>query len=171
EEKEKGTLIEIIMVRNGIVYSKIGKLIASLVVSTLMILLFIIINYLFYGMEFASLTGVLAFFIVHLGLSFIFASLGVLIGYKTGDIRTIPAPSIIICVTLWVIGGAINPLEFSAGSEFFKLLPSAAALRILVVAFSGRGVEYLAESSLVIVSWTVITLIAIIVISLKSFKS
>ena len=162
EEKEQGNYVEIQMSRDGILASKIGKIITTMLISTLMMLFMILLNRLFYGAYFPGFISFLIFMGVFVCLSFIFSSIGVFYGMKVGDFRAIPAPTIILSITLWVLGGAINPLEFSAGSEVFKYLPSAAAVRILTATVFGRGTQYLSESWIILSFWFLATVIIII---------
>jgi hypothetical protein len=37
---------------------------------------------------------------------------------KAGDFRLVPAPMIILSITLWLVSGALNPLEFSRDMLF-----------------------------------------------------
>lgn len=163
EEKEQGNYVEIKMTNDGIVAAKIGKIITTMLISTILILLLILLNRLFYGPYFPSFMSFLVFMGVFLMLSFIFSSIGVFYGMKVGDFRAIPAPSIIISLTLWVLAGAINPLEFSAGSEIFKYLPTAAVIRILTASIFGRGNQYITESWLILSCWFCITILIIAV--------
>ncbi|MFW9852845.1 MAG: ABC transporter permease [Candidatus Thorarchaeota archaeon] len=153
EEKEQGNFKEIKMSKNGLVAAKFGKIIATMLIALLMMLLLILLNRLFYGPYFPNFTSFLIFLGIFLSLAFIFSSIGVFYGMKVGDFRAIPAPSIIISITLWVLGGAINPLEFSAGSEIFKFLPTAASVRILTAKVFDRGTQYLKESWLILICW------------------
>jgi hypothetical protein len=170
EEKENKTVTEIIMSHRGSLYSKLGKIITATVLSALLMIFFIIICYLLYGVIFKSIASVIIFSILFICLSLTFATAGVLYGYTTGDIRTVPAPSVILCVTLWIVAGAINPLEFSAGSEIFKLAPSSAAIRIIIAILFDRGTEYFIESALVIGFWTTSALLVLVVVTMKELK-
>ncbi|MFW9997019.1 MAG: ABC transporter permease [Candidatus Odinarchaeota archaeon] len=170
EEKENKTVTEITMATRGPLYSKLGKIIAVMVLSALLTAFFAVFCYWLYGVFFESLTSVLIFSVLFTCLSFIFATAGVFYGYKVGDIRAVPAPSVIICVTLWLVAGAINPLEFSAGSELFKLAPSSAAIRIITAILFARGKEYFTESVLVIGIWTALALLGLVAITMKELK-
>jgi hypothetical protein len=81
---------------------------------------------------------------------------GVLYGMKAGDFRLVPAPMIILGITLWLVSGAMNPLEFSAGSAFFKYLPTASGIRILSYALFHRGGQFVQESFAILIAWTVV---------------
>ncbi|NVM23530.1 MAG: hypothetical protein HWN68_17325 [Desulfobacterales bacterium] len=119
-------------------------------------------NYLssiFYGLRFPDIASVFHLLFVFVTLSYIFSFLGVTYGWVVGDFRFIPAPTIIVTFTLWFISGAINPLEFSAGSAIFKFLPSSGAIRILSSSFFQSGRELLGFSYQVLLTWFFLVLI------------
>ncbi len=157
-EKDYNTWTEIIMADKGEKFSRVGKILATTVISFIMILLITILATLLYGSYFTDLFEILVFSGIFVCFSLTFSILGVSYGMITGDLRAVPAPTIIVTLTFWMVGGAINPLEFSAGSELFKLLPSAAAIRILTAIIFERGVQYLFESWIILLSWTVLSI-------------
>jgi len=65
----------------------------------------------------------------------------------------VPAPMIIISITLWLVSGALNPLEFSAGSAVFQYLPTAAGIRVLSYALFNRGAQFAGKSLLILCAW------------------
>ncbi|TFF85080.1 hypothetical protein EU523_00520 [Candidatus Heimdallarchaeota archaeon] len=161
EEKDQGNHIELEMAPYGTLYSRIGKILATILLTTIVLLALLLLNWLFYGPYISNFTSFLLFLGVYFCLALIFASLGVFYGMMVGDFRFIPAPSIILCVTIWILAGAINPLEFSAGSRVFKFLPTAAAIRILTAVIFQRGVEYQTESWIILGLWTILTIVVI----------
>lgn len=152
-EKEEGTDIEIKMAKNGIMQAKLGKVLATIIASGINTIILLIFSYLMYGPYFTGFTSFLVFLAVFLCISFVFAVIGVNYGMKVGDIRAVPGPSVLITVVLWMVGGAINPLEFSAGSPIFKFLPNAASVRILTAAIFERGNEYVVEGWTILLGW------------------
>jgi hypothetical protein len=84
---------------------------------------------------------------------------GVLYGMKVGDFRLVPAPMIVLSITLWLVSGALNPLEFSAGSAFFKYLPTASGIRIMSYALFNRGEQFVRESFLILAAWVAVVLL------------
>ena len=165
DEKEKNNFIEIEMAENGVLNSKLGKILATVTISTILMFIMVFLNTLFYGAYFHSIISVLTFIGVFLLLTLIFSTIGVFYGIAVGDFRFIPAPTIILSITLWVLAGAINPLEFSAGSEVFKFLPTAASIRILTAAIFNRGTEYVVQSWTILGAWTLIFAITLVVYS------
>lgn len=171
DEKEKKNIIEIEMSSNGILYSKLGKILATITISAILMGIMILLNTLFYGTYFPSFLSFMTFLGVFLMLATIFSTIGVFYGMQVGDFRFIPAPTIIISMTLWVLAGAINPLEFSAGSEIFKYLPTAASIRLLTAAVFNRGTEYVFESWIILGLWTAVFItLLILYFAVKNLK-
>ncbi len=163
EEKQRETWKEIIMADQGTTHVKLGKILATLVISTGMMLIILLFEAVLYDLYFIELGQIIVFWTSFLLMVFIFGTIGVSWGLKIGDIRAVPAPAIIITLTFWMVGGAINPLEFSAGSEVFKLLPSAAVIRLLTTTFFNRGAEYIFESVFILLIWIMIATLSIII--------
>ncbi|MFX1251034.1 MAG: ABC transporter permease [Promethearchaeota archaeon] len=171
EEKDQNTITEILMSKHGLIHVISGKLIATMLASAILIAIVIVLNWLFYGTGFPNFVAIGSFCAVFMCLSFIFGLIGVVYGLKAGDFRLIPAPTIIISFVLWIISGAINPLEFSAGNELLQLLPTASAIRILTIAMFGRGIEYLFEAWLILGFWTILTFFIFAVAMLKILRT
>lgn len=170
EEKDNDTFTEILIVPHGELYSRIGKIFATLLISLFTITLFIILSFFLYNITFPNIISIIVTYLTLLCLTIAFSVLGVLYGMKIGDFRAVPAPTIIISVVLWLIGGAINPLEFSAGSEFFKLLPGAAAIRILTATMFQRGSQHLNESWLILLFWVAIPILLLLFQLIKAYN-
>lgn len=169
-EKDLGTLSELKMASNGIANSHIGKIFATVIIS--FILLWILVGSLFIfrnGMpiNFVSIVTLILLFFV---LNTIFSILGVSYGLKVGDFRAIPGPSILLALTLWILSGGINPIQFGSGSDFFSYLPSTAANQILLVGLYSRGSSYLLEASSTLVVWLIIAVVIFLVIQ-KKYRS
>jgi len=94
-----------------------------------------------------------------LALTTMFSFPGVLYGAKAGDFRLIPGPMIILSITLWILSGALNPLEFSAGSAVFQYLPTAAGIRLMSYSLFSRGGEFVSQSLWVLAGWLGITFV------------
>lgn len=171
DEKEKKNITEIRMASNGILYSKLGKILATIAISTVLMTVLILMNWLFYGPYFTNVLSFMIFLEVYLLLAIIFSTIGVFYGMQVGDFRFIPAPTIIISITLWVLAGAINPLEFSAGSEVFKYLPTAAGIRLLTATVFGRGTEYVVESWLILIIWAAVFVTILTIFSYENTKT
>lgn len=163
EEKQRDTWKEIIMADRGENNVKYGKILATITISAFMMLVILLFEAILYNLYFIEPIQVLVFWVVFFLMIFIFGTIGVSWGLKIGDIRAIPAPAIIITLTFWMVGGAINPLEFSAGSELFKYLPSAAVIRIFTSLFFNRGNEYGFESTLILVGWVILMVLVLLI--------
>jgi hypothetical protein len=157
EEKNNKTITEIIMSPYGGVYARIGKVVAAILISCCIMVVFAFLCTGLYGQFLSFDTGSVVAFGALVFLAVIFSIFGVLYGFKVGDFRAVPAPTIIVSFSLWLISGSINPLGFSAGSDIFAVTPTAATARILTAAFFYRGVEYWYISWVVLGSWVVIT--------------
>ena len=166
DEKEKKNITEIEMSSNGILFAKMGKILATIIIATILMLILLLMNWLFYGPYFPNFLSFIVFLGVFFLLAIIFSIIGVFYGMQVGDFRFIPAPTIILSITLWVLAGAINPLEFSAGSEVFQYLPTAAGIRILTAAVFGRGLEYVNESWINLGIWTTSIVVIFILYSI-----
>jgi len=108
---------------------------------------------LFFGVRFPDAGSVVCLLLLFLSLTSMFSLPGVLYGMKAGDFRLIPAPMIILSITLWLVSGALNPLEFSAGYAFFKYLPTASGIRLMSYALFDRGGQFVNESVLILIAW------------------
>lgn len=170
EEKDKKTITEITMNKHGLIYSRIGKTLATVLISAICIAILLILNFVMYQVTFPSIFSFGCFWFVFLCLSFPFSLLGVSYGLKVGDFRVVPVPAILISLTLWVISGSINPLEFSVGAEVFKYLPTAAGIRILTAVIFNRGLQYFTEALFIIGSWLIIGLIVLVIIITKNLR-
>ncbi len=159
-EREGSTETYIRMAPNGDSASLIGKWLAAMLLSSIMMIVLTLCYMLFFGLQFPDVASVLYLLAVFLVLSAIFSLPGVLYGRKAGDFRLVPAPMIILSITLWLISGALNPLEFSAGSPVFKLLPTASGIRIMSYALFNRGEQFVREAWLILLGWFVIVLLA-----------
>jgi len=155
-EKEGGTETYIKMAANGETASLIGKWVAAVLISGVMLIILTLWYMLLFGLRFPSVASVAYLLLMFLLLVTMFSLPGVLYGMKAGDFRLVPAPMIILSITLWLVSGAMNPLEFSAGSAFFKYLPTASGIRILSYALFHRGGQFVQESFAILIAWTVV---------------
>lgn len=156
EEKNNKTITEIIMSPYGEVYARIGKVVATILISWCIMVIFAFLCTVLYGSFLSFNTDSVVAFGALVCLTAIFSIFGVLYGFKVGDFRAVPAPTIIVSFSLWLISGSINPLGFSASSDIFAITPTAAVVRILTAAFFHRGVEHWCTSWAVLGSWVVI---------------
>ncbi|MFX1475075.1 MAG: ABC transporter permease [Promethearchaeota archaeon] len=156
EEKDKKTMTELTMSHHGLIYARMGKTLATMIISAACISLLLVLNLVMYGITFPDLLSFGLFWVVFLCLTFLFSLLGVIYGLKVGDFRLVPVPAILISLTLWVVSGAINPLEFSVGAEVFRFLPTAAGIRILTAVIFQRGLQYFLESVIILGMWVMI---------------
>ncbi|MFX1562747.1 MAG: ABC transporter permease [Promethearchaeota archaeon] len=170
EEKDKKTITEISMNKHGLIYSRIGKTLATVLISAICVAILLFLNFLLYQVTFPSIFSFGCFWLVFLCLAFPFSLFGVSYGLKVGDFRMVPVPSILISLTLWIISGAINPLEFSVGAEVFKYLPTAAGIRILTVVIFNRGLQYFTEALLILGAFLIIGIIATVLIVTKNIR-
>lgn len=152
-EKEGGTETYLKMASKGELSSLIGKWAAAVMISGVMLIVLTLFYMLFFGVYFPSVMSVVYLLLIFLALTTTFSLPGVLYGMKVGDFRLVPAPMIILSITLWLVSGAMNPLEFSAGSALFKYLPTASGIRILSYALFHRGGQFVEESFLILISW------------------
>jgi hypothetical protein len=152
-EKEGGTQVYIKMAPKGELSSLIGKWVASVIISGGMLVVLTLCYMMFFGVSFPSVMSVVYLLLMFLALTVTFSLPGVLYGMKVGDFRLVPAPMIILSITLWLVSGALNPLEFSAGSAFFKYLPTASGIRIMSYALFNRGGQYVGESFIILILW------------------
>jgi len=152
-EREEGTETYIKMAADGQVSSLIGKWAASILISGAMLIVLTLFYMLFFGVRFPSVKSVLYLFLMFFILTGIFSLPGVLYGRKAGDFRLVPAPMIILSITLWLVSGAMNPLEFSAGAAVFKYLPTASGIRIMSYALFERGGQFVRESFVILAVW------------------
>jgi ABC-type multidrug transport system permease subunit len=158
-EKEGGTLTYIKMAPKGELSSLMGKWAAAILISGVMLVILTLCYILFFGVSFPSVISVVYFVLIFLALTITFSLPGVLYGMRSGDFRLVPAPMIILSITLWLVSGALNPLEFSAGSAFFKYLPTASGIRIMSYALFSRGEQFVGESFVILFSWLAAALI------------
>lgn len=154
-EKEGGTETYIKMASKGALSSLIGKWAAGIIISGVMLVVLTLCYMLFFGVSFPSIMSVVYLLLMFLMLTTTFSLPGVLYGMKAGDFRLVPAPMIILSITLWLVSGALNPLEFSAGYAFFKYLPTASGIRIMSYALFNRGGQFVQESFIILLSWVV----------------
>ncbi|NHJ02946.1 MAG: ABC transporter permease [Candidatus Heimdallarchaeota archaeon] len=170
EEKDKNTWKEILMVNNGSSFSILGKLLATLMITSIYVLIILIISMIFYNFSFPNFESIIVFGTISLGLTVLFGLLGVLYGFKVGDFRLIPAPTIIFTFLMWFISGALNPLEFMANSEIFKFSPTASATRIFTATFFGRGTQYLIEAYGIFFFWMILIVLPFCIWVVKIWK-
>lgn len=154
-EKEGGTKTYISMASNGETASLIGKWAAAVIISGIMLIVLTLCYMLFFGVRFPSAASVGYLLLLFLVLTVTFSFPGVLYGMKAGDFRLVPAPMIILSITLWLVSGALNPLEFSAGYAFFKYFPTSSGIRILSYALFNRGGQFIRESFIILSVWFV----------------
>lgn len=158
-EKDAGTVNEVMLAPQGRLAATTGKTIAAMIICLITLIIYFLLYYIFYGLWFPDMESVFHALIVFASLSYVFSFIGVTYGWAVGDFRFIPAPTIIVTMTLWFLSGAINPLEFSAGSSIFRFLPSAGAIRILSASFFKSGGELLGFSYQVLLAWFLLVLI------------
>ena len=158
-EKEGGTETYILMAVNGEIISLLGKWISAIILSGIMLVLLMAGYIAFFGLRISSVSQVLWISLLFLAITTLFSFPGVLYGQKVGDFRLIPAPMIILSITLWIVSGALNPLEFSAGYSFFKYLPTAAGIRLISFSLFNRGGQFVSESLVVLITWTILILL------------
>jgi len=156
-EREGGTETYIRMAENGETASLIGKWVAAIVISGVMMIVLTLLYVLLFGLSFPSVASVAYLMLMFMLLVTMFSLPGVLYGMKAGDFRLVPAPMIILSITMWLVSGALNPLEFSAGAAFFKYLPTASGIRIMSYALFDRGQQFVQESFLILLGWVVVT--------------
>lgn len=152
-EKEGGTETYIKMAPNGELASLIGKWAAAVMISGVMLIVLTLCYMAFFGVSFPNIISVMYLLLMFLALTTTFSLPGVLYGMKAGDFRLVPAPMIILSITLWLVSGALNPLEFSAGYAFFKYLPTASGIRIMSYALFNRGGQFVQESFVILLLW------------------
>lgn len=156
EEKERGTLPEVKMAPFGEIYARLGKVFATMAISVSIVSLMLLLNRFAYGVEFISPEALFLFFAVFLCLSFMFSVVGVSYGMRVGAFSLVPVPSMLVSFTMWIVSGAITPLEFVSGSYVFGYLPTAAGMRILTALNFGRGFQLLSFSWRVLFAWTLL---------------
>ncbi len=169
-EKEGGTDIYIEMAPNGRIISMIGKWVATIAISGLMMVILGACYVIFFGMKIPNLQSISLILLVFLMLSIVFSFPGVLYGMKVGDFRLVPAPMIILSITLWLVSGALNPLEFSAGYSFFKYLPTASGIRIISYSMFDRGGQFITESFIVLVLWIFLVFVIFLLVILVNHR-
>lgn len=152
-EKTAGTILEIKMARLGPILTKTGKVLSAMILSVCITLILLIFNQLAYSPIISEVKQLFYMILVFIAVSYIFSYLGVSFGTLTGDFRTIPGPMILLSLVLWMLSGAINPLETMAGSNLFQFLPSSAGIRLLVYLLFGRGGEFVNKSWFTILLW------------------
>lgn len=158
-EREEGTDRYIRMAAHGEPLSVAGKWLAAMIIAWLMIILLIILFIIFFGLVISSWSHIACLLLLFPGLAGTFSFPGVLYGRKVGDFRLVPAPMIILSLTLWFCSGALNPLTFSAGSAFFKYLPTSAGIKLLSFSLFDRGGQCVTESAVILAAWTLAVLI------------
>ncbi len=158
-ERQEGTDIYVRMAPDGEIASVLGKWLATIYLSTVMMALMTILYMLLFGLALSAVMQFLWYALLFLALTTVFGFPGVLYGVKAGDFRLIPGPMIILSITLWILSGALNPLEFSAGSAVFQYLPTAAGIRILSYVLFARGVEFVAKSVWILAGWLGLTFV------------
>lgn len=170
-EKEGGTQTYIKMAAKGELSSLVGKWAASIIISGVMLIILILCYVLFFGVRFPNAMSIEYLLLMFLALTTTFSLPGVLYGMRAGDFRLVPAPMITLSITLWLISGALNPLEFSAGARFFKYLPTSAGIQIMSYALFNRGEQFVQESSIILISWvSAVFLLFLIGIFIKKRK-
>jgi ABC-type multidrug transport system permease subunit len=152
-EKEGGTQTYIKMAPGGELASLIGKWTAAVAISGIMFVVLTLCYMLLFGVRFPNAASIGYLLLMFLSLTVTFSLPGVLYGMKAGDFRLVPAPMIILSVTLWLVSGALNPLEFSAGYAFFKYLPTSSGIRIMSYALFDRGRQFVQESFIILSAW------------------
>jgi hypothetical protein len=158
-EKQEGTGIYIEMAADGNTMSVLGKWLAAIAISAVMMLVMLSTYVLLFGLSITSLGSLLWIGAIFLAMTTMFSFPGVLYGVKVGDFRLIPAPMIILSITLWIVSGALNPLEFSAGAPVFKYLPTSASIRLITYSLFNRGEQFVSESIKILASWLGIVLL------------
>ncbi len=158
------------MRQHGLIYSRIGKTLSIVLISAICVVILLILISVMYQVTFPSILSFGCFWFVFLCLAFPFSLLGISYELKVGDFRVVPVPAILISLTLWVVSGAINPLECSVGAEIFKYLPTAAGFRILTAVIFNRGLQYFNEALFIIGGWLIIGLIALAIIVTKNVR-
>lgn len=158
-EKEEGTDRYIKMAAHGELLSAAGKWIATAILSLIMITLLILLFIIFFGLVIPGWSNIIHILLLFLGINAVFSFPGILYGRRAGDFRLVPAPMIIFSLTLWLCSGALNPLTFSAGSAFFKYLPTSAGIRLLSFSLFERGGQSVGESTAILAAWTAAALI------------
>ena len=158
-EKQMGTDSYVRMTPDGEIVSVLGKWMATITISAVMMAMMTAIYIWIFGLAITTLPQILWFVLLFLTIVTMFSFPGVLYGAKVGDFRLIPGPMIILSITLWIISGALNPLEFSAGSAVFQYLPTAAGIRLISYALFARGGEFVSGSVWVLAAWLGLTLL------------
>jgi ABC-type multidrug transport system permease subunit len=158
-EKEEKTKTYIQMAADGERISLLGKWISTIIISGIMLVI-LVIGYVFlFGLKISSVSNVFCILLLFLIITTMFSFPGVLYGNKVGDFRLVPAPMIVLSITLWIVSGALNPLEFSAGYSIFKYFPTSAAIRLISFSLFDRGSQFVNESLVILVAWTIFILI------------
>lgn len=163
-EKDQGTIRTVLMSPYGYVYSRLGKIVASMAITLFIVSVNLLLNRYLYGLVIADYR---VFYCVCLMLSCMFSTVGVTYGFFIGTFTLVPVPSILLSFTFWIISGAINPIEFSAGSRVFMYLPSAAAIKILTAVNFGRSTASLWCNIYVLTAWFLLTLLYLGVDSIR----
>jgi hypothetical protein len=171
-EKEERTETYIQMATDGQRISLLGKWISAIIISGIMLII-LVVGYVFlFGLKISSISNIFCLLLLFLAITPMFSFPGVLYGNKVGDFRLVPAPMIVLSITLWIVSGALNPLEFSAGCSIFQYLPTAAAIRLLSFSLFNRGGQFVSKSLIILIAWIVfILLCAIIWFYRKNSKS
>jgi len=157
-EKQEGTDVYVRMAPDGRIISVLGKWMATVALSFLMMTVMTLLYVFVFGLAISTGTQVLWYALLAVMIITIFSFPGVLYGARAGDFRLIPGPMIILSITLWILSGALNPLEFSAGSAVFQYLPTAAGIRLVSFWLFSRGGEFVTEAAWVLAGWLVLTL-------------
>ncbi|HPF87229.1 MAG TPA: ABC transporter permease [Candidatus Limiplasma sp.] len=156
-ERQEGTDVYIRMTPDGAILSVLGKWIAAIVISALMMVVMTAVYVWVFGLAIATARQLAWFALLFLAIVTIFSFPGVLYGAKVGDFRLIPGPMIILSITLWILSGALNPLEFSAGSAVFQYLPTAAGIRLITCLLFDRGEAFVSSSAVTLAVWLGLT--------------
>jgi len=106
-EKEGGTHTYLKMASNGETASLIGKWAAAIIISAIMLTVLTICYVLFFGLKISSISNIVYLIIMFMIITPMFSLPGVLYGMKVGDFRLVPAPMIILSITLWLVSGAL----------------------------------------------------------------
>jgi hypothetical protein len=92
----------------------------NLVIYGIMLVVMTLCYMLFFGVSFRVSSALSICFYV-CGAYGTFSLPGCFVRYESGGFQIGAAPMIVLSITLWLCSGALNPLEFSAGSAFSNI--------------------------------------------------